>query len=124
MAYIQPQAKVLLNAVTATSTSIVVGVQNAGRLSIMVTGNAISSGNGVFQVWVSNDPSLGFTPYNRITTNVTNTNAQFDTRAASVTLSANGTQMLFFPPGDTFAYLKISATRTTDGTYSAVAYID
>lgn len=123
MVAIQPQAITLLNAVTATTTSNGVGVNSAGRLSIMVLSSAITSGNGVFTVQVSND-GTNYADYNRLTTNVTNTNAQTDARVASLTLSTNTTNFLFFPPGDTFAYLRCKVVRTTDGTYSAIAYID
>ncbi len=124
MSAIQPQVVPMLTSVTATTTSNGVGVNNAGRLSIMVFATAISSGNGVFSVEVTNDPTVGWATYNRLTTNVTNTNAQTDTRVASLTLSSNTTNFLFFPPGDTFAYMRVKVVRTTDGTYSAVAYID
>ncbi len=89
----------------------------------MVLSSAITSGNGVYTVLVSND-GTNYAAYNRITSNVTNTNAQTDTRVASVTLSTNTTNFLFFPPGDTFQYLKVVCTVTTDGSYSAVAYVD
>ncbi len=124
MSAIQPQVVPMLTSVTATTTSNGVGVNNAGRLSIMVFATAITSGNGVFSVEVTNDPTVGWATYNRLTTNVTNTNAQTDTRVASLTLSSNTTNFLFFPPGDTFAYMRVKVVRTTDGTYSAVAYID
>lgn len=113
----------MLNAVTATTTSVSVPVDNAERLSIMVLSSGISSGNGVFTVEVSNDGS-NWATYNRITSNVTNTNAQTDTRVASVTLSTNTTNFLFFPPGDTFAFMRTKVTVTTDGTYTAVAYVN
>lgn len=113
----------MLSAVTATTTSAPLAVDNAGRLSVMLLSSGISSGNGVFTVDISNDGS-NWATYNRITSNVTNTNAQMDTRVASVTLSTNTTNFLFFPPGDTFAFFRVKVTRTTDGTYSAVAYVN
>ena len=72
----------------------------------------------------SND-GTNFVAYDRITTNVTNTNAQTDARVASVTLSSNGSQMAFFPVGDHFNYIYVVATVTTDGSYTAtLASID
>lgn len=124
MSDIQPQVYPMLTGVTATTTSNGIGINNAGRVSIMVFATGISSGNGVFTVQVTNDPSIGWADYNRITSNLTNTNAQTDTRVALVTLSTNSTNFLFFPPGDTFAYMRVRLVRTTDGTYSAVAYVD
>lgn len=123
MAYIQAQSETLLTAVTATTTSRGVGVQNAGRLSIMILSSGISSGNGVFTVDVSND-GTNYATYNRIIPNLVGTNAQTDAYVASVTLSTNTTNFLFFPPGDTFAYFRCKLTRTTDGTYSAIAYVN
>lgn len=120
---IQPRREVLLNAVTATTTSRAVGVDNAGRLSIHFHAAAITSGNGVLTVEVSND-GTNFVAYNRLTSNVTNTNAQTDTRVASATLNANGGAMLFFPPGDTFNFIRTIVTRTTDGTYSTTLYLN
>lgn len=124
MSQIQPMKYVLLNAVTASATSSGFPVNGAGRLSLMVFATGVSSGNGVFTVQVTNDSALGWADYNRLTTNVTNTNAQTDARVASLTLSTNTTNFLFFPPGDTFNFIRTSVVRTTDGTYSAVLYVD
>lgn len=121
MVAIQPRQTTMLNAVVATTVSNGVSMDNAGRVSIMVLSSGISSGNGVFSVQVSND-GTNYATYNRITTNATNTNAQTDARVASVTLSTNTTNFLFFPPGDTFNYFRVTCTVTTDGVYTAVAY--
>ncbi len=123
MSNIQPRKQVLLDGVTATATSKAASVDGAGRLSVMLLTSGITSGNGVFTVEVSND-GTNFASYNRITTNVTNTNAQTDTRVASVTLSTNTTNFLFFPPGDTFASYRVKCVVSTDGVYTAVAYTD
>lgn len=123
MSAIQPRKTTLLNAITATATSSAVGVDNADRLSVMILSSGITSGNGVFTVEVSNDDT-NWATYNRITSNVTNTNAQTDTRVASVTLSTNSTNFLFFPPGDTFAAFRVKCVISTDGVYSAFAYVN
>lgn len=125
MAYIQAQTINLLNAVSATATSNWVGVQNAGRISIQYLASGIVVGNGVFTVEISNDPTnLGATAYNRLTSNVTNASNANDTRVASLTLSTNTTNFVFIPPGDTFGYFRTKLAFSTDGTYSATAYID
>lgn len=90
----------------------------------MVFSSGITAGNGIFTVEVSNDPDVGWATYNRLTSNVTNTNGQTDTRVASLTLSTNTTNFLFFPPGDTFSHLRCKVAVAVDGTYSAVAYMD
>lgn len=89
------------------------------KLSIQFVCADHVAGNGVFKVWVSNDGE-NWVQYNRLTTNVTNTNGQTDTRVASVTLSADGSSIVFFPVGDYFRYIGVSVDITTDGTYSAI----
>lgn len=88
------------------------------KMSLTFTAASIVSGNGVFKVYVSND-GTNWVQYNRLTDNVTNTNAQTDTRVASVALSSNGTKIYFFPVGDHFRYIGVSLAVTTDGVYSA-----
>lgn len=88
--------------------------------SIQFVASGITSGNGVFTVEVSND-GVNWTTYNRLTSNATNTNAQNDTRVASLTLSSNTSSVVILP--DPFAYYRVNLTPTTDGVYSAVAYV-
>lgn len=121
---IQSRQEILLNAVTATATSRGVGVDNAGRVSLQFFATGISSGNCVFTVGVSNDGGTTWTAYNRLITNVTNANSVNDVRVASVTLNTNSSSMLFIPAGDTFGLIRVTGTITTDGTYSAVAYLN
>lgn len=114
----------VLNAVTVDTTSAVVDVSMRSKLSLQLTCADHSSGNGVFTVQVTNSQDPDGTPtnwvtYNRLTTNVTNTNAQTDTRVASVTLNSNTSVMVFFPLGDYFKYMRVAVDVTTDGTYSA-----
>lgn len=126
MSQLQPQVQTALFNVTTSGTTFsnAIGINNAGRLSLMVAGSKISSGNGAFSVQVSNDVSLGWSSYYRLTSNVANTNAQTDTRISQLVLSTSGTNFLFFPPGDTFAYMRVAVAITTDGRYDAVLYID
>lgn len=113
----------LLAAVTATTTSAGTYVGNATKMAILLTAAAISSGNGAFTFEVSMDPVGTASPtwlaYNRMVDNVTNTNAQTDTRVASKTLSSNTSALLFVPDADMFSLFRTIVTRTTDGTYSA-----
>lgn len=122
---IQPRREILLNAVTATTTSRPTGVDNASRVSLQLRAAGITSGSAVFTVEVSNDGN-NWVAYNRLTTNVTNTNAQMDTRVASVLLSTNAGSMLFIPPGDTFNFIRtvVTPNNTVDGNYSAVLYLN
>lgn len=118
---INPNVVTVLNAVTATTTSGPIAGNAMGKVSIQLIAASIVSGNGVFTFQVSNDGS-NWTTYNRMTTNVTNTNAQTDTRVASVTLSSNTTAVVTMPETDTFAFVRVICTVTTDGAYSAKAY--
>lgn len=118
--------QVLINASTTSVTDPVsaIGVNTADvsmrtKLSLQFIAATVTLGNGVFKVYVSND-GTNWVQYNRLTDNVTNTNAQTDTRVASVTLSSNGNKMYFFPVGDYFRYVGVSLAVTTDGAYSAV----
>lgn len=120
---IQPQAEVLLNRVTATTTSRGVPLDNAGRVSLQLIATGVSSGTGTFTVEVSND-GVTWTPYQRLISNLTGTNSQTDAYVQSKVLNATGSSMVFVSAGDTFASMRVTCTRATDGTYSAVAYIN
>lgn len=110
--------KVVLNAVTADTTSAGFEVGQYKKFSLQFLAASISSGNGVFTVEISND-NVNWVAYSRLTTNATNTNAQTDTRVASVTLSSNTSSFVFFPAGDDFRFLRVKVDMTTDGAYSA-----
>lgn len=105
---------------TTSTTSTGAGGNGNGRASLQLTAASISSGNGVFTVDVSND-GTNWTAYNRLTTNATNTNAQTDARVASVTLSSNTTSFVTIP--DAVAFFRVNCVVTTDGTYTASAYV-
>lgn len=125
MSNIQPRSELLFNAITATATSRPAGIDNAGRLSLMITASGVSTASATFYVDVSNDTSKGWAVYQRLTSNTTNTNAQTDARVNNLLLSANGTQILFFPPGDTFNFLRMRAdVNKAEGTYNAVLYVN
>lgn len=106
------------SATVANTSALPFDVSKRQLKSIQFTASAITSGNGVFGVEVSND-GINWIVYNRLTSNVTNTNAQSDTRVGAPTLSSNGSQIFFFPTTDYFRMIRVFLTRTTDGTYSA-----
>ena len=112
----------LLNGVLVTTTSDAFEVGSATGVSLQFVASAISSGNGVFTVLVSND-GVNYIAYNRLVSNVTNTNGQTDTRVASVTLSSNTNAVVFIPASDAFKFIKVVATVTTDGAYSANLFV-
>ncbi len=92
------------------------------KTSLQFIATGITSGNGVFTVDVSND-NTNWVAYNRLTTNVTNTNAQTDTRVASVTLSSNTSAVVTFPETDAFNFFRVKVVPTTDGSYSCVGFM-
>lgn len=108
---------VALNAVTATTTSGPIALGAMAKTSIQFLCASHTSGNGVFTIDVSND-NVTWTAYNKLTTNVTNTDSQTDTRVSSVTLSSNTSAVVSIP--EEFAFLRVTCTVTTDGAYSAV----
>lgn len=112
----------LLSAVTSTTTSSSFEIGEADKISLQFIASAISAGNGVFTVDVSNDGD-NWIAYNRMNSNVTDTNAQTDTRVASVTLSSNTNAIVTFPIGDAFRFIRVKATVTTDGAYSAKLFL-
>jgi len=126
MVQIQPRKEVLLNGITAGTAQVSrgVGVDSAGKLSLMVYGVGVTAGSATFYVEVTNDNTLGWVPYNRLVSNVTNTNAQNDTRVSLIQQTTTGTSIVFFPPGDTFNFVRVRADVWPTGTYSAVLYVN
>lgn len=108
--------KNLLNAVTTTTTSEQLDVENMSALALEFTAASISSGNGVFAVAVTID-GVNWVTYNMLIDNVTNTNGQNLTRVASKTLSSNTSVVVFFDQV-WFKALRVLCTVTTDGAYS------
>lgn len=106
-------------ATIANSAAKIYDVSLRELKSIQFVASGISTGNGAFGIEVSNN-GTNWVVYNRLTTNVANTNVQEDLRTAAPTLSANSTTIYFFPRGDLFRYIRVFLTFTTDGVYSAV----
>lgn len=100
----------------SAANAIVIDLSKRQLKSIQLTCANHTSGNGVFGVEVSND-GTNWIDYNRLVSNVTNTNAQTDTRVGAPTLSSNISTIYFFPQDDLFRYIKFYVTITTDGTY-------
>ena len=107
-----------ITATVANTAAYVIDSSMRHLKSIQFTCANHTSGNGAFGVEVSND-GKNWVVYNRLVSNVTNTNAQFDTRVAAPTLSSNTSAIYFFPTSDLFRYIRVFCTITTDGLYSA-----
>lgn len=99
--------------VSATTTSPAFETGDRNELSVQVICDTFTSGSGVFTFLVSND-GINYKAYNRMVTNVNG-----GTVASSVTLSAAGSDLVFVPTGDHFAYIKVVVTVTGTGTYNA-----
>lgn len=127
MVNIQPRRRLLLNAISGTATSVSAGVDQAGRLSLMVSGMNMTSASATFYVQVTNRDEDGWVNYNRLITNVTNTNAQQDARVSLVNLTTSGTAIVFFPAGDTFNLIRVQADvapGSAGATFNAALYVD
>ena len=81
--------------------------------SIQFTAAAINNRSGVFGVEVSND-GTNWVVYNRLITNVANSNVQTDAKTAAPTLASNTSSIHFFPTPDYFRYIRAFIT-ITDG---------
>lgn len=110
--------KKIIDGATANATSSVIEVANARKITIFATRADHSAGSSVLSVDVSVD-GVTFVDYNKLITNVANDNTEGVARAASLTLSADGTNFVSLDPTDAFQFLKVSMTRVTDGTNTA-----
>jgi len=108
----------LLDGVTATTTSKGVDLSERADYSLQFSA-AGGSPSGVFTVELSNDNGTTWTAYNRLISNVTNTNSQSETRVANVTLGGIGSAFLFIAHGEGMGMLRvILTTATTTSSYS------
>lgn len=106
-------------ATVANTAAKIFDVSKRQLKSIQFTASTISGDNGAFGVEVSDDGS-NWIVYNRLISNLTNTNAQTDTRVAAPTLSSNTSQIYFFPTSDYFRYIRVFVTASASaGTYTA-----
>lgn len=120
----RPETIKALAAVTATTTSSVIFIEGANRVSFQFTRANHSAGSSAFAVAVSID-GVNFVTYNKLIDNVTNTNAQTLTRVASVSLASNTSKVYSMDlQYDYYKYMTVTVTETTDGTHSATAYIE
>lgn len=112
----------VLDGVTATTTSEAQKIEDAKKVILVVNRADHGSGSSAFTATVSVD-GTNYMDYNKWIDNVANTNVQTLTRTKTKTLSANGTDFMTMDPDDTFKYMKVKVTETTDGTHSAWLYI-
>jgi hypothetical protein len=113
-----------IDAVTATTTSSAIPIAGAKRITLFLTRANHSAGSTAFTVTVSGDGTT-FVGFNKLITNVTNTNAQTPVRVGTVTLSSNTTETVSMDLStDVFLEMKVVATETTDGTHTAKVLVE
>ena len=107
-----------LDGVTATTTSQPINIENADSVVVAYKRADHSAGKTVFSATVSVD-GTNYIAYAKWISNVANANTEQLTRVASVdTGAANVTGFITMSPEDHFKWIKVTATRTTDGTSS------
>lgn len=108
-----------IDAVTATTTSAAIDFTGVKKATWFFTRANHSSGSSTFTVEVSFD-GVTWVAYNKLISNVTNTNAQDLTRVASVALSSDTTSTVAMDlQHDAYPYARVTATEATDGTHTA-----
>lgn len=118
-----PELIKLLDAVTATTTSEKVNIENAEKVSLVFTRANHSAGASAFAVEVSID-GVNWVTFSKLISNTTNTNAQQKTRVASVSLSSNTSSTVAMDlENDIYRWMRVTVTETTDGTHTAKALI-
>ena len=108
-----------LNGVTETTTSSTFDIAGAIRISLAFTRTNHSSGSSAFKVQVSVDGTT-FIDFNKLVTNVENTNAQTEIRVTTVSLGSNTTEIATMDLDKSiYKAMKVVVTETTDGTHTA-----
>lgn len=109
-----------INAATATTESGWIPISGAKAVQVYCKRSNHSAGSTTFTFNLSPDNGTTEVAYNKMISNVTNTNVQNLTRTAgSGTLSSNTTVMMSMSPEDIGGYLQVVATEATDGTHDA-----
>lgn len=107
----------LLEDIVASTTGGCAGVAGYTKLGLQFVGRVITSGNGVFKVQGTVDGTEW--TYLAFIDNLVNSNSQTLTRVASKTISANGNALVWLDDARALRAIRVSITRTTDGSYSA-----
>jgi len=121
----KPSIITALDAVTATTTSDAINVENAKKVTLMFVRANHSAGKTVFTVTASVDGTT-FVAYNKLISNAVNAISEGLTRVASYdTGTANATAIYSMDlANDTFKEIKVTATETLDGAHSCKVIIE
>lgn len=109
----------LINGATATTSSGWIPITSAKAVQFYFKRSNHSSGSTAFTVTLSPDNGTTTAAYNKLISNVTNTNTQELTRTAGPTLASDTTVMASMSPEDIGGSVRVTATETTDGTHDA-----
>lgn len=113
-----------LDALTASGSSEEIVIAGAKRITLLFTRANHSAGSSAFDVDVSLDGTT-YVDFNKLISNVTNTNAQTKTRVGSVSLAADGSTMVAMDlENDCLYSMKVNVVETTDGTHSALVMLE
>jgi N-acetyl-beta-hexosaminidase len=112
-----------IQAATATATGQAINIECAEKVVFVFKRSNHSAGSTAFTVEVSGDGTT-WLAYNKLISNVTNTNAQDLTRVASVSLASNTSSFVTMDKDDGFKFVRVIATETTDGTHDAWVYLE
>ncbi len=119
----RPELVKVITAVTATTVSEPVNIEDAEKVTLVLTRENHSAGASAVSVEVSVD-GVNYVTFNKLISNVTNTNVQDKTRVASASLAANGHLAVALDlENDIFRYMRVTVTETTDGTHTVKALI-
>lgn len=98
-------------------------VAGAKKITLFFKRSNHAAGVSTFDVDVSADGD-NYVDYNKLITNVANTNVQTPVRAATVALVADGMAFATIDPVDTFYSIKVNVVETTDGTHECWAVVE
>lgn len=107
----------LLNRVTSSTASKVISVEDYDLITLVFKCEYRSSGNGVFTVGFGADQTNFYT-YDKLLDS-----SGADAPVSSITLSADGTDVVALSPEDAVKYIYVKVVVTTDGAYSAWAMV-
>lgn len=114
----------VLDALTATGSSQEISLESVKKVTLFFTRADHVAGVSTFDVDVSLD-STTYVDYNKLISNVANTNVQTLTRVASVALAANGTTMVSMDlVNDALATMVVNVVETTDGTHTCKVLLE
>lgn len=119
----RPELLNIIDAVTATTVAEPINIEDAEKVTFVLTRANHSAGSSTLSVEVSLD-KINWVTFNKLISNATNTNAQTKTRVASLALAANGSATVAMDlENDIFRWARVTVTEATDGTHTVKALI-